>query len=107
MNDTLDIAQEHICKPSVYKVNEQTSSSSAEHKQSHLKLPKLDVPKFRGDALKFQTFWDQFEPTVHDNNNVPGVQKFTYQRSVLEEVAYTQSKDLNSLVLITTMLLML
>ena len=44
LNDALDIAQEYICKLSVYKVNEQTSSSSAEHKQSHLKLPELELP---------------------------------------------------------------
>ena len=36
------------------------------------------MPKFDGDGLKFQNFWDQFEAAV---------QKFTYLRSVLEGVA--------------------
>ena len=84
----LDIAQEYISKQSVSKVDEQTTSGSAQHKQSHLKLPKLELPKFDGDVLKFQNFWDQFEAAVHDNDNVPAVQKFTYLRSVLEGAAY-------------------
>ena len=46
------------------------------------------MPKFDGDVLKFQNLWDQFEAAVHDNDNVPAVQKFTYLRSVLEGVAY-------------------
>ena len=77
-----------ISKQSVSKVDEQTTSGSPEHKQSHLKLPKLKLPKFDGDVLKFQHFWNQFEAAVHDNDNVPAVQKFTYLRSVLEGVAY-------------------
>ncbi|XP_068750876.1 uncharacterized protein [Montipora capricornis] len=88
IDNALDIAQEYISKQSVSKVDEQTSSGSAEHKQSHLKLPKLELPKFDGDVLKFQNFWDQFEAAVHDNDNVPAFQKFTYLRSVLEGVAY-------------------
>ena len=85
IEDALDVAQEYISKQSVSKVDEQSTSGSAE---SHLKLPKLELPKFDGDVLKFQNFWDQFEAAVHDNDNVPAVQKFTYLRSVLEGVAY-------------------
>ena len=36
----------------------------------------------------FQNFGDLFEAAVHDNDNVPDVQKFTYLRSALEGVAY-------------------
>ena len=88
IHNALDIAQEYISKQSVSKVDEQTTSGSVEHKQSHLKLPKLELPKFDGDVLKFQNFWDQFEAAVLDNDNVPAFQKFTYLRSVLEGVAY-------------------
>ena len=48
----------------------------------------MELPKFDGDVLKFQNFWDLFEAAVHDNDNVPDVQKFTYLRSALEGVAY-------------------
>ena len=48
----------------------------------------MELPKFDGDVLKFHNFWDQFKGSVHDNDNVSAVQKFTYLRSVLEGVAY-------------------
>ena len=48
----------------------------------------MELPKVDGDVLKFQNFWDQFEAAVHDNENMPAVQKFTYLRSVLDGVAY-------------------
>ena len=38
--------------------------------------------------MKFQNFGGQFESAVHDNDNVPAVQKFTYLRSVFEGFAY-------------------
>ena len=88
IDNALDIAQEYISKQSISKVDEQTTSGSIEHKQSHLKLPKLELPKFDGVVFKFQNFWDQFEVAVHNNDNVPAVQKFTYLRSVLEGIAY-------------------
>ena len=50
---------------------------------SNLKLPRIELPKFNGDVLKFQNFWDQFEAAVHNNVDLPNVQKFTYLRSVL------------------------
>ena len=88
IDNTLDIAQEYLSKLSSPKVDEQAISGSAECKRSHLKLPKLELPKFDGDVLTFHNFWDLFDAAVHDNDNVPDVQKFTYLRSALEGVAY-------------------
>jgi len=34
-------------------------------------------------VLKFQNVWDQFQAAVHNNDDLPNVQKFTYLRSVL------------------------
>ncbi|XP_068741701.1 uncharacterized protein [Montipora capricornis] len=50
---------------------------------SNLKLPRIELPKYNGNVLKFQNVWDQFEAAVHDNVDLPNVQKFTYLRSVL------------------------
>ena len=88
IDNALDIAQEYISKQTVSKVDEQTTSCSTKHKQSHLKLPKLLLPKFDEGVLKFRNFWDQFEAAVHNNDNVPVLQKLTYLRSVLEGIAY-------------------
>ena len=48
----------------------------------------MELPKFQGDVLKFQNFWDRLEAAVHKNPDQPDVQKFTYLRSVLDGVAY-------------------
>ena len=84
IDEALDAAHEYLNK----KCNsEEQSSKGIVHKDSHqssnLKLPRIELPKFSGDVLKFQNFWDQFEAAVHDNDDLPNVQKFTYLRSVL------------------------
>jgi len=80
----VDAAHEYLNKES--NSIEQSSKGSVEkdsHQSSNLKLPRIELPKFHGDVLKFQNFWDQFEAAVHDNDDLPNVQKFTYLRSVL------------------------
>ena len=46
------------------------------------KLPKLTLPKFSGDVLEWQSFWDQFKVNVHDSD-LPVVSKFSYLLSLL------------------------
>ena len=55
--------------------------------QSHHKLPKLILPTFDGGILQWQTFWDSFESSVHNNANLSPVQKFSYLKSELEWAA--------------------
>ena len=47
-----------------------------------VKLPKLTLPKFGGDVLEWQSFWDQFKATVHDSD-LPVISKFSYLLSLL------------------------
>ncbi|XP_062582942.1 uncharacterized protein LOC134244699 [Saccostrea cucullata] len=47
------------------------------------KLPKLNLPVFSGDLLQWQTFWDCFETSIHGNNSLSNVEKFSYLRSLL------------------------
>lgn len=54
------------------------------HHQTRSKLPKLVLPKFRGDATKFRTFWDSFESAVHKNPGLSKIDKFNYLNSLLE-----------------------
>ena len=35
--------------------------------RSYSKLPKLVLPKFKGDITQFRSFWDSFESAVHKN----------------------------------------
>ncbi|XP_060591844.1 uncharacterized protein LOC132746639 [Ruditapes philippinarum] len=50
----------------------------------HHKLPTISMPTFSGDLLTYQTFWDSFESSVHNNPSLTDVQKFSYLKSLLE-----------------------
>ena len=39
-------------------------------------LPKLTLQTFNGDVQTWQTFWDSFKSTVHQNINLTDVQRF-------------------------------
>ena len=42
--------------------------------QEHVtRLPKLDLPQFAGNPIHWQSFWDCFEATVHNNSCLTGV----------------------------------
>ena len=47
------------------------------------RLPKLNLPSFSGNPLKWSTFWDSFEAAVHSNTTLGGVQKFSYLKAQL------------------------
>lgn len=87
IDKAVDAAHEYLNKESNLEDQSSKGSVHKSHKDSHqpsnLKLPRIELPKFNGDVLKFQNFWDQFEAAVHNNDDLPKVQKFTYLRSVL------------------------
>ena len=51
------------------------------------RLPKLSLPKFRGDFTQWNTFWDSFQVAVHRNEGISNIDKFNYLNYVLEGVA--------------------
>lgn len=55
--------------------------------QVKAKLPKLTLPKFRGDVTKWTSFWDSFKSAIHENNGMLKVDKFNYLNSLLEASA--------------------
>ena len=87
------------CKRKIdLKLKQKSSGSGDNHSESHsstsqvpartiqakAKLPKLTLPKIRGEFTKWNTFWDSFQSAVHDNPEVSKVDKFNYLNSVLE-----------------------
>jgi len=52
--------------------------------QTHSRLPKLTLPTFSVNPLKWQTFWDSFNAAVDSNPCLSQVQKFSYLRAQLE-----------------------
>lgn len=51
-------------------------------------LPKLVLPKFKGDIKDWSAFWDSFKSAIHENNDIPKVDKFNYLKSLLEGTAF-------------------
>ncbi len=42
------------------------------------KLPKLILPKFKGDVTSYRSFWEMFESAVHKNASLTNIDKFNY-----------------------------
>ena len=51
-----------------------------------IRLPKIELPTFSGDRLKWPTFWQSFETSIH-NQPIPAVQKMTYLFSSIKDNA--------------------
>ena len=62
------------------------TNQTASRSQAKAKLPKLTLPKFRGDVTMWNTFWDSFQSAIHSNQmqDISKVSKFNYFNSVLE-----------------------
>ena len=52
------------------------------------RLPKLVLPKFKGVVKDWTAFWDSFKSAVHQNEDIPKVDKFNYLNSLLVGAAF-------------------
>ena len=52
-----------------------------------MKLPKLEVRKFSGKIQDWREFFDSFESAIHKNTSLSDVDKFTYLRGLVKELA--------------------
>ena len=43
-----------------------------------VKLPKFELQKFDGDVVKWRTFIETFDVTIHARSNISNIEKFTY-----------------------------
>ena len=62
-------------------------SSASSPGKTQVKLPKWELKKFNGDHSKWISFWDTFEASVHENENLSRIDKFNYLISLLERSA--------------------
>ncbi|XP_058128506.1 uncharacterized protein LOC131292787, partial [Anopheles ziemanni] len=49
-----------------------------------IKLPTISLPQFHGDYMEWLTFRDTFECLIHDNRDLPAIQKFHYLRAAIK-----------------------
>ena len=69
-------------------ISNTSSTSNNNLNEVMCKLPKLVIKEFDGSVLNWQTFWDQFESTIHSKTNISNVDKFSYLTSFLCKSAY-------------------
>ena len=62
----------------------QPNSNASYQSTFTAKLPKLVLPKFRGDVTIWRSFWDSFNSAVHVNPGLSKIDKFNYLNSLLE-----------------------
>lgn len=74
----------------LHSMSDVPNASSTEPREPHygtnsaVRLPRLDLPTFSGDALEWQSFWDGFDAAVNSNQAISSVQKLNYLRSQLQ-----------------------
>lgn len=64
-------------------------------KPNAVKLPKLDLNKFSGKLLKWQEFWNSFDPVVHFTELPIPVEKINYRRAKLQAETAVSSLRVN------------
>ncbi|XP_066581675.1 uncharacterized protein [Prorops nasuta] len=52
---------------------------------NHIRLPIIDLPKFSGDYLEWNNFYETFSSIVHEKAYVSGRDKFLYLKSCLQD----------------------
>ena len=57
-----------------------------------MKLPKIVLKKFDGNQTNFQSFWDSYYTTIHENEDISDVNKMAYLFGLLERPAYSAVK---------------
>ena len=70
------------------------STPPQSHNTNNHKLPvfnpKLALPVFNGNVLKWQTFWDSYKVAIHENSSLSDIQKITNPKAQVSGEA-TQS----------------
>ena len=65
-----------------------TPPTIAPNRSTKIKLPKLTLPHFSGNLMKWPPFWDSHESAIHNNRELNDVDKFNRFRSLLEHSVY-------------------
>ena len=72
-----------VALPSAVQVQHDQHNTTASN-SAKPRLPKLSLPKFRGDVTKWQLFWDSFKSAIPENSDISTINKFNYLNSLLE-----------------------
>ena len=79
LNESVDVA--------VHESDTTTEVQKTTVKLAKPKLPKLCLPKFKGNVKKWHAFWELFESLIHENSEMSSIDKFNYLSTLLEDAA--------------------
>ncbi|XP_003372224.1 conserved hypothetical protein [Trichinella spiralis] len=87
------IAQDYLKKDKVDDDRRDMKQNSGA--RYHLNLPKWEFPKFDGDVLQFETFWEQFEDQIHRQSELRDTTKFTVDciRSPIRDIQIEGTRE--------------
>ena len=77
----LELKMKTELKQKRLQLEKQFGTLTTRHSFCTIKLPKLELPKFNGDVLKWRRVWDSFEA------NLQPVDKFNYLKAKLEVIS--------------------
>lgn len=71
----LDLVPRVIDLASTDRTSTLDVSTTSVSSRTQIKLPKLSLPSFHGDPMKWSVFWEQFSSAVHNNDQLDNTQK--------------------------------
>ena len=66
-------------------LSDRAAPPSTKEAKSGIKLPKMNVPTFDGNILKWNTFWQQFDMAIHSKAQLKDAEKLAYLRDALKD----------------------
>lgn len=72
---------------SVASLGNEVDQSPSNASRIEVKLPRLTIQNFSGEVTQWQSFWGQFEATIHSNKKLADIDKFNYLKSYMQGVA--------------------
>ena len=78
MINTLSIAKDESTQQT------RNADGNSTLQQTNTRLPKLEIPTFKGDVLSFLSYWELFDANIISFTTLTSVQKFRYLKTTLE-----------------------
>ena len=78
-----NVRKYRVAATKLLRNTDETEASSHVSVTDKVKMPKLELPRFSGDPLKWKEFWEPFEATI-DRSDMTDVSKFSYLKSLLD-----------------------
>ncbi|XP_064462538.1 uncharacterized protein LOC135373242 [Ornithodoros turicata] len=78
------------------QVTASSPQSNNTTKSNGIRLPKLQLVRFRGELSMWGSFWEQFKGAIHENDSLSKAEKFYYLRSLLDGPAATAISGLQA-----------